>query len=84
MIRTHRARKLRVSEKSHDLEKIELPLIRKHFLEIVQSSADVAHMYLVYFPSFTQVSDNRRISVPGFFNPYWLSPDTVEIRCKGC
>src|SRR5713226_6528983 len=58
MIGADRAGELHIPQNSHDLEKIHLSFIGVYFREIMKSSADVAHMDLVYFPSLTQVLDN--------------------------
>jgi hypothetical protein len=57
-IGTDRAGKLDIPQNSNDFEEIHLSFVGVYFGEIVKVSSDVAHMDLMYLPSFMQVPED--------------------------
>ncbi len=60
VVRAQSAGELRITQDSHNLQKIHVAFIGVHFQEVMKSPADVSHMDLVDLASFTQVFDNRQ------------------------
>ena len=58
VIRADGTRELCVPQDAHDLQEIHFALVGENLLKVVEASANVAHMDLVYFAPFAEVLDN--------------------------
>src|SRR5438094_5867599 len=59
VIGTDRSGELPVAQHPHDGEKVHHPLVGINLFEIVQATADVAHVDLMNFSAPAQILDNR-------------------------